>query len=305
MPPRLPVPRRGAHGRLARSSPAADMPAARSAAARRRARQRVPSSLDARSGTPDCRATSPAHARPSRCSRRARCASTSRCRAAASSRGRSSRCSAVDDISFEVRPGETLALVGETGCGKINARAGCVMRLHRAHRLAAIAVRRAPTSPARVGAAAAAESAADSRWSSRIPTRSLNPRRPVGSIIGDAVPAFMASTRAAQRARRAVHELLELVGLNPEHYNRLPADFSGGQRQRICIARAIALASHSFIVCRRAGRRRSTSRAISSNGHLTPARITRQQRARTRHRSLSFHTLLEQKPTASASSPPT
>ena len=72
------------------------------------------------------------------------------------------------------------------------------------------------------------------------PYGSLNPRRRVGSIIGDAVRDPRASTTRAERKRR-VQELMELVGLNPEHYNRFPAEFSGGQRQRIGVARALAL----------------------------------------------------------------
>ena len=71
------------------------------------------------------------------------------------------------------------------------------------------------------------------------PQGSLNPRRRIGAIIGDPLRIHKVGSKAERKAR--VQELMELVGLNPEHYNRFPAEFSGGQRQRIGIARALAL----------------------------------------------------------------
>jgi peptide/nickel transport system ATP-binding protein/oligopeptide transport system ATP-binding protein len=142
---------------------------------------------------------------------------------------------AVDGISLDVRPGESLGLVGETGCGK-STTARLITRLLE------------PTSGSIVF---------DGREISHLkgralkplrrevqmifqdPYSSLNPRKTVGSIIGDPFAVHGLEEGAARKA--AVQSLMEQVGLNPEHYNRFPHEFSGGQRQRIGVARALAL----------------------------------------------------------------
>jgi oligopeptide/dipeptide ABC transporter ATP-binding protein len=149
---------------------------------------------------------------------------------------------AVDDVSFEVRRGETLGLVGETGSGKSTV-ARCIARLYDVtsgkiifdgHDISTISARR--MRPFR----------RDIQMIFQDPYGSLNPRRRVGSIIGDPF-AIHHIAKGAERKRRVQH-LMELVGLNPEHYNRFPAEFSGGQRQRIGVARALAF-TPKLIIC--------------------------------------------------------
>jgi oligopeptide/dipeptide ABC transporter ATP-binding protein len=149
---------------------------------------------------------------------------------------------AVDGVTLEVRHGETLGLVGETGCGK-STLARCITRLFDL------------TSGQIVfdGKDISTLKARDMRPLRREmqmifqdPYGSLNPKRRVGSIISDPF-AIHGLASGAERKRR-VQEAMELVGLNPEHYNRFPAEFSGGQRQRIGLARALAL-KPKLIVC--------------------------------------------------------
>jgi oligopeptide transport system ATP-binding protein len=149
---------------------------------------------------------------------------------------------AVDGVTFSVREGETLGVVGESGCGK-STMARCIMRLLD------------PTSGRVVfrGRDITKLSRSDMRPFRREmmmifqdPYASLNARKRVGFIVSEALEVHGLGT--ASENKRRVQELLEIVGLNPEHYNRFPHEFSGGQRQRIGVARALAV-NPKLIVC--------------------------------------------------------
>jgi peptide/nickel transport system ATP-binding protein/oligopeptide transport system ATP-binding protein len=143
---------------------------------------------------------------------------------------------AVDDVSFDVLQGETLGIVGETGCGK-STTARLLVRL---------------LDPTGGEVLFEGEDIARRKGDSlkalhremqiifQDPYSSLNPRKTVGSIIADPFAIHGLHTSEGERKKR-VQELMDRVGLNPEHYNRYPHEFSGGQRQRIGVARAIAL----------------------------------------------------------------
>jgi oligopeptide/dipeptide ABC transporter ATP-binding protein len=149
---------------------------------------------------------------------------------------------AVDGVSLEVRRGETLGLVGETGCGK-STLARCIMRLYD---LTSGSVEFEGNDITNLSTKQMRPFRRDMQMIFQDPYGSLNPRRRVGSIIGD--PFAIHGLADGQERKRRVQEAMELVGLNPEHYNRFPAEFSGGQRQRIGIARALALRP-KLIVC--------------------------------------------------------
>jgi oligopeptide transport system ATP-binding protein len=146
------------------------------------------------------------------------------------------RVHAVDDVSFDIMKGETLGLVGESGCGK-STTGRCILRLIE------------PTS-GEVWFGEQNVTTLDKRSLRHLrrdmqiifqdPYASLNPRMTVGSIIGEALVIHKLAKTKRERQERVVH-LLETVGLNSEHLRRYPHEFSGGQRQRIGIARALAV----------------------------------------------------------------
>ncbi len=150
---------------------------------------------------------------------------------------------AVDDISFEVWKGETLGLVGESGCGKSTA-GRAILQLIRPTQGKVYFEDQELTALSR-------EQMRQMRRHLQMifqdPYASLNPRMTVGAIIGEPLQIHhMVSNQAELRER--VQELLRTVGLNPYFANRYPHEFSGGQQQRIGIARALAL-QPDFIIC--------------------------------------------------------
>jgi peptide/nickel transport system ATP-binding protein/oligopeptide transport system ATP-binding protein len=142
---------------------------------------------------------------------------------------------AVDGVDLEIYPGETVGLVGETGCGK-STLARVVMRLYDATEGKVFFNGQDITN---LTGRKLRDIRREVQMIFQDPYASLNARKTVGSIIAE--PYKIHKTVSGDKIKSEVQQLMELVGLNPEHYNRYPHEFSGGQRQRIGIARTLAL----------------------------------------------------------------
>ena len=150
---------------------------------------------------------------------------------------------AVDDVSISIPRGQTLALVGESGCGKTTAGKAILQLLE----ATAGRVQFEDVELTALRGEALRRRRRDFQIIFQDPFSSMNPRMSVGDIIEEGMTAQRIGGAAPQRRQR-VHELLEQVGLRPEHAQRYPHEFSGGQRQRICIARTLAV-NPKLIVC--------------------------------------------------------
>ena len=151
------------------------------------------------------------------------------------------RVHAVEDVSFELWSGETLALVGESGCGKSTIGKTLLGLVPAARGEVRFEGERVP----RGGGRALKPVRRNMQMIFQDAFASLNPRMRVGDAIGE--PLVIHDVAGGAELRRRVDGLLERVGLEPAHYQRFPHELSGGQRQRVCIARAIALEPRAVI----------------------------------------------------------
>lgn len=150
---------------------------------------------------------------------------------------------AVDDVSFVVYPGETLGLVGESGCGKTTL-GRSILRLQEPSSGKVIYDGKDLTA---MGSAELRALRKDVQIIFQDPYSSLNPRMPIGAAIQEPMTVHHIHANEQERKQQTL-QLLERVGLHADHYDRYPHEFSGGQRQRICIARALAV-KPKFIIC--------------------------------------------------------
>ena len=150
---------------------------------------------------------------------------------------------AVDGVSFEMMAGETLGVVGESGCGK-STTGRCILRLIEPTAGEVWFEGRSVTQASKSELRALAR---DMQIIFQDPFASLNPRMTVGAIIGEGLVIHQLAQNAQEIEQRVV-KLLETVGLSPDHMRRYPHEFSGGQRQRIGIARALAV-NPKLVVC--------------------------------------------------------
>ncbi len=150
---------------------------------------------------------------------------------------------AVDGVSMSIPEGQTLALVGESGCGKTTVGKGILQLL----KITAGSVRFKSVELTRLTSKALRSRRSDFQIIFQDPYSSMNPRMSIVDIIEEGMIAQRIGANAPQRRQRA-QELLRQVGLRPEHIHHYPHEFSGGQRQRVCIARALAV-NPKLIVC--------------------------------------------------------
>jgi oligopeptide transport system ATP-binding protein len=148
---------------------------------------------------------------------------------------------AVDGVSVEVHRGETLGIVGESGCGK-STLGRLLVRLHDP---TSGTVRFRGDDITKLSRRELRPYRREMQMIFQDPYASLNPRKRVGQIVSDPFQIHRTATR--EQTRRRVRELLEVVGLSPDHLNRYPHEFSGGQRQRIGVARALALSPQLIV----------------------------------------------------------